>query len=133
VNLFRAIALVLAAALANPLCCCLGVGESDASPAADANACCKPGPAEAELPGDAPADHDACPHRDSKQSQIADAHSGHAHAKPMLLLASLAPRDIALAPSLREDPFARFAASPPRAAASHAGRRASQLYCVYLI
>ncbi len=124
-------ALLLIAALANPLCCCLGIGALAAAPTPlpAEHACC--GDAGAEADKTAGHSDEQCPHLSEKSSKIwqtADSLSAlaktlcHQPALDRPLFAPLPPlaRTVALLPAYD---------APDDTAP--VGRRVSQSYCVY--
>lgn len=138
-SFFKSLTLLLVAAIANPMCCCLSfaVTDFDEAPpvAADPHACCKlaEGSSTQEGPKAPKGDHD-CPHEEIKVSQINDAPSEVVSiskgsvAQPVALVdaSCIYASPTALA---QWDSHSRRISSEQ----AHSGKSYSQAYCVFIL
>ena len=135
----KSITLLLVAALANPMCCCLVAGEMDAESApaksvSDAHACCHsteqatPNQEDSSSQGD----HD-CYHEEIKVTQINDV---SIHSQTLVSsLDALFTGYLAISDNADPSRLRSFAGSDDRLFDSHfpPGSRVSRSLCVYLI
>ncbi|MBC2608166.1 hypothetical protein [Pelagicoccus albus] len=86
---FKAITLIIVAALANPLCCCFGIDGllahiGDNAPKQEMHACCSM-QNEAASEAEQSAGHDECPHQIDRLSKILETDFGSHLARPAFL------------------------------------------------
>ncbi|MBK1878129.1 hypothetical protein [Pelagicoccus mobilis] len=131
-NRFKAITLLLVAAIANPLCCCFGVDavweKIVEQPKVEAHSCCSMASSDEAVPVK---DRDECPHEVERISKIVDGDTGFQLSKPLLVAVFSLAELTAFADTSSSD-CRVLARSPPELWACHAAELGNA-YCVYLL
>lgn len=134
-NRLKAITLVLIVALANPLCCCLGleaVWESLLEqPVEEAHSCCKLAMAETEGETAPVKSRDECPHEVERISKIVDGDTGSQIAKPLQAVAFCERGELGVSGAIHREKQSGPRSSPRLFVAAPPGIGA--VYCVYLL
>lgn len=134
-NHFKAITLLVVAAIANPLCCCLGVDAFWQTlveqPVEEANSCCMMSMAESGAEKSPVKNHDECPHELERISKIVDGDTSLQVSKPVFLATFCLLSELVAEVEKRDRSI--VSAGPPPDLLASTEPPTSEAYCVYIL